>query len=106
MMFGDEGPFAAKNLIPTLWMACVAAAGALLSFHQKVRLKKARWINVTELIGEIIVSAIVGIVTFWILRGYGINEWLTAGGVAITGHMGSRAIFLAEQFLEKKALRD
>lgn len=106
MMFGDEGPFAAKNLVPTIWMACVAAAGALLSFHQKVQAKKVRWINVTELIGEIIVSGVVGIVTFWICKGYGVNEWLTAAGVAIAGHMGSRAIFLAEQFLEKKALRD
>lgn len=105
-MIDGDSPFSIKNLAPTLWMAGIAAAGALLSFHQKVQAKKARWINVTELVGEIIVSAIVGIVTFWILKGYGVNEWLTAGGVAIAGHMGSRAIFLAEQALEKKALRD
>lgn len=103
-MIDPDSPFAAKNLVPTLWAAGVASLGAILSFHQKVRQKKARWVNITELVGEMFVSGVVGIVTFWICKGYGVNEWLTAAAIAITGHMGSRAIFLAEQWLEKKAL--
>lgn len=103
-MFDGDSPFAVKNLVPTIWMAGVAAAGALLSFHQKVKAKKSRWVNITELVGEMVVSSVVGIVTFWICKGYGVNEWLTAAGVAIAGHMGSRAIFLAEQWVENRVL--
>jgi hypothetical protein len=98
-----EGPFAAKNLVPTIWAAGIAIAGGMLSFHQKVRMGKARWVNVTELIGEMVVSGFVGLLTFWICKGYGVNEYLTAAAIAITGHMGSRAIFIAEQWIEQKS---
>lgn len=95
-------PFTGGNLVPTLWMVAVAAIGGLANFYQKVKTGKARAFNLMELIGEVLVSAFVGLVTFWICKGYDINEWLTAAAVAITGHMGSRAIFIAEQWVETK----
>lgn len=95
-------PFTLKNLIPTLWMLAIAALGGVANFYQKVKTGKSRAFNVMELVGEVLVSAFVGIVTFWICKGYNVNEWLTAAAVAITGHMGSRAIFLAEQWIETK----
>lgn len=95
-------PFTSTNLIPTLWMLAVAALGGVANFYQKVKTGKARAFNVMELVGEILVSAFVGLLTFWICKGYGVNEWLTAAAVGITGHMGSRAIFLAEQWIETK----
>jgi hypothetical protein len=98
----NADPFSIQNLIPTLWAAAVAALGGAANFYQKVKAGKTRAFNVMELAGEIIVSAFVGLVTFWICKGYGVNEWLTAAAVAVTGHMGSRAIFLAEQWIETK----
>lgn len=97
-----EAPFSDANLIPTLWMAVIAALGGAANWYQKVKAGQARAFNVMELVGEILVSAFVGLVTYWICKGYGVNEWLTAAAVAITGHMGSRAIFIAEQWLENK----
>jgi uncharacterized membrane protein (DUF4010 family) len=81
----------------------VAAAGGAVSFYQKVKAGKVRAFNVTEFIGEIFTSAFVGLVTFWICKYYGVGEYMTAAAVAITGHMGARAIFLAEQFIERRA---
>lgn len=98
----DAGPISLKTVIPTLWMVGIAVAGGVVSFYQKVQAGKARSFNVTEFIGEVVTSAVVGIVTFWLCRGFEVNEWLTAAAVAVTGHMGSRAIFLAEQYIEKK----
>jgi len=99
----ENGPMAAKNLIPTLYMTAVAAAGGVMSFYFKVKTGKVRAFNITEFVGEIVTSAVVGLVTFWICRGFHVDEWLTAAGVAISGHMGARAIFLLEKTLEKKA---
>ena len=99
----ENGPFTAKNLIPTFWMAGVAALSGLISFYGKYKSGRVRAFNLTELIGEIVVSVSVGLLTFWICRGFEVNEWLTAAGVAFSGHMGARAIFLLEQTLEKKA---
>ena len=99
----ENAPEVVKHIIPSLYMAAIAAAGGALSFYSKVKTGKVRAFNITEFVGEIVTSAIVGLVTFWICKGFGVNEWLTAAGVAISGHMGARAIFLLEKTLEKKA---
>ena len=97
------GPFTWSNLIPTLWMVAIAAAGGFVNFYGKVKAGEARAFNFMELIGEIFISAAVGLVTYWICKGFGVNEWLTAAGVAISGHMGTRGIALLEKTVEKKA---
>lgn len=99
----ENGPFVAKNILPTLWMVMIASISGCLSFYHKVRDGKSRAFNITELIGEIVTSAIVGLVTYWLCKGLDVNEYLTAAGVAITGHMGARAIFIAEQWIEKRS---
>lgn len=98
----DGGPFVLKNLVPTMWMLAVALSGGAVSFYQKVKSGKARAFNVIELMGEMFISGFVGIVTYWICRAYGVNEYIAAAGVAISGHMGARVIFLIEQWVEKR----
>lgn len=99
----ENGPFTMKNLIPTLWMVGVAATGGFFSFYAKYKAGKVRAFNITELVGEILVSVAAGVLTFWICRGFDVNPWLTAAGCGVAGHMGTRAIFLIEQTIEKKA---
>lgn len=99
------GPLSWANVIPTVWMVMIAAAGGCVNFYGKVKSGDAHAFNIIELIGEIVVSAAVGLVTFWICRGFEVNEWLTAAGVAISGHMGTRGIALLENTLKKKADR-
>lgn len=96
------GPFEWRNFVPTLWMALISGIGGFVSWYGKIRDGNARPFNIIELVGEVVVSTAVGLVTFWICRGFGVNDWLTAAGVAISGHMGARAIFLAEKALERK----
>lgn len=98
----DGGPFELKNLVPTLYMFIIALLGGAVSFYQKVKAGRARLVNISELIGEMFTSGLVGIVTFWICKAYGVNDYLTAAGVAISGHMGARAIFLLEHWIESK----
>jgi len=96
----ENGPFVAKNLIPTLWMIFIASAGGAVSFYHKLTSGKARAFNITELIGELVTSALAGVVTFWLCKWAGVNEYATAAGVAIAGHMGARFIFLLENKAE------
>lgn len=97
----DGGPFVFKNLIPTLWMIGISMLGGIVHFLQKVKAGKARAINIVELFGEMMISGFVGIISYWLCKAYGINEYLTAAGVAISGHMGARAIYLLEQWIDK-----
>jgi len=99
----ETGPFDLKNIVPTVYMALIAMLGGYVNFRQKMKAGSTRGWNLTELIGEMVVSAFAGVLTFWVCRGFDINPWLTAAGVAISGHLGARAIFMAEQVIEKKA---
>lgn len=95
-----DDPFSTKNLIAAGYMAAVASIGGIVSFYQKVKVGKVRAFNVVEFVGEIVISGIVGVLTYWICKGLEVNEYLTVAGVAITGHMGTRAIFIVESKVE------
>lgn len=90
------------SLITYAWVILLAAAGGAVNFIQKVRDGTSRSFNFTELIGEIFTSAFAGIITFYLCEWSGTPALLTAALVGISGHMGSRAIFRLEKFLEKK----
>lgn len=84
-----------------LWVVGVSLAGGLVSFSQKVRAGTARPTNLVELIGELFTSGFVGVLTFWICEWGGINQLLSAVFMGITGHMGSRVLFLGEKYLQR-----
>lgn len=87
-------------------LALWAAIGGLVSFRQKVVAGAARWLNLTELVGELATSAFVGLITGLICQWAGTPTPLTFALVGIAGHAGGRAIFWAEKvaqaFAEKK----
>jgi hypothetical protein len=96
----EPGPLAPDQIFGTALMFAVACIGGAVSFYRKVREEKARPFNLTELVGELFVSGVCGVFAFWVLKGLHVDPYLTAAGVGIVGHMGSRAIFLAETFIE------
>lgn len=90
-----------KNWIPTMYMTTLAAIGGIVNFRQKMKAGNTRVWNLTELIGEMFVSAFAGFVTYFLCLGFGVNDYLMVAAVAISGHMGARAIFLLEQKAQK-----
>jgi len=55
---------------------------------------------------DIIVSAFIGIVTFFLCEYAHLSQLLTAAFVGISAHMGTRAIVIIEEFLYKKVMGD
>ncbi|MGB8517036.1 MAG: phage holin family protein [Gallionella sp.] len=88
------------SFLTYIWVVAISSWGGIVSFHQKVVLGHARPFNLAELFGEILTSAFVGVVTFWLCEWANIPQMLTAAFVGITGHMGSRAIWRLEIALE------
>lgn len=62
--------------------------------------------SITELIGELFISGFVGLITFYLCESAKIDQMISAALVGIAGHMGSRAIFLIEKYLQSKFLKD
>ncbi len=72
------------------------------SYLHKVRRGVCSRFSFTELIGELVTSALAGVLTFWLCELSDIDPLMSAGLIAISGHMGARAIFMFEQMIEKR----
>ena len=100
----------AYGLLTYLWVFGLAMLGGAVSFLRKMRSGAARPWNVVEFVGELATAAFTGVITFWMCEWAGFDPLLTAAFVGISGHMGSRALFMFEQMLANKfgvtSLRD
>ena len=85
-----------------LWVFGLSSWGGFVSFMRKRRQGQARPFNLAEFIGEIATSAFAGVLTFYLAESAGAPQLLTAAMVAISGHMGGRAVFLMETWMERK----
>jgi len=84
------------------WVFGLAIMGGIVNFMRKMQLGYVRAFNIVEFIGECVTAAFAGVITFWLCESAGISGLVTAAMVGLSGHMGSRAIFLAEDWLKSK----
>jgi hypothetical protein len=85
-----------------VWVFGLAMLGGLVSFFRKVQKGEVRPWNAAEFIGEIVTSAFAGIITFWLCEWAAFHPLMTAAFVGISGHMGSRALFMFERMMSQK----
>lgn len=90
------------TILTYAWVFGLSALGGFVSFMRKIKTGQARAWNIVELIGEIVTSAFAGVITFWLCEWAKIPPLMTAAMVGITGHMGSRALFLLEKWAESR----
>lgn len=90
------------SLITYLWVFGLSSLGGIVSFLNKIKKGHARAFNIAEFIGEISASAFAGVITFWLCENSSISPLVTAALVGVSGHMGSRAILLFEEWLARK----
>lgn len=90
------------SLLTYAWVTALSVWGGFVNFYQKVKAGTARPFNIVELIGELATSGLVGIVTFFLCESAGIGQLVTAALVAISGHMGTRAILIAENWASSR----
>ena len=90
------------SLLTYLWVFGLSSLGGVVSFLNKLKKGHARAFNIAEFMGEIATSAFAGVITFWLCENSGISPLMTAALVGVSGHMGSRAILLFEEWLAKK----
>lgn len=96
-----QSPFDVALFATYAWVIGISCLGGIASFVRKVRSGQARPFNLVELLGELVVSAFTGMLTYWFCRWAELNEWATAAYIGVASHMGSRAIFMGEQAFER-----
>jgi uncharacterized membrane protein YjjB (DUF3815 family) len=68
----------------------------------KLKQGHVRMFNIVEFIGEIVTAAFAGVITFWLCENAQFSPLVTAAFVGVSGHMGSRAIYMVESQLQKQ----
>ena len=90
------------SILTYTWVFALATLGGVVSFMRKLQKGHARAFNVAEFVGEIVTSAFAGVICFWLCENAEFSPLITAAFVGVSGHMGSRAIFMMEDWLAKK----
>lgn len=97
----DKDP-SAYSWITYAWVTIIAMWGGAAGYIRRVRLGLTSHFSVTEFIGELVTSSFFGILTFWLCEAGGVNPLLTAAFVGMSGHMGSRFMFLVSSLVTNK----
>lgn len=90
------------GLLTYIWVVLLSTWGGLVNWLRKYKSGTMPTFNLMELIGEIATSAFAGLLTFWLCEAALFEPLITAALVGVSGHMGSRAIYLLETMLHTK----
>jgi hypothetical protein len=96
----DKDPLG-YSVVTYAWVVSLAIWGGVVHFIQRLKRGEAKAHNIVELVGEVVISAFVGIITFYLCELSAFPQILTAALVAVSGHMGTRSLFFFEKALEK-----
>lgn len=91
-----------ENTLGYGWFVFLAIWGGTASYLGRLKKLKSSF-SITELIGEWTISGFAGIITAYFCMHFELSFFLTASLTGMSGHMGGRAIYIVETFLEKRA---
>lgn len=85
------------------WVILLSIWGGISGYIR--RFKRDQKFSLAELIGELSISAFVGILTFFLCESAQIQPVMSAALVGVSGHMGSRAIYLIEHLFTRQFIK-
>ncbi len=83
------------------WVIFLSVWGGAASYVRRVRSMTHPRYSIFEFFGECCISAFVGLLTFFLCQAADLSLMLTACFIGISSHMGSRALLIGEQVLER-----
>ncbi len=93
--------FFTKYMWIIIYVSILSFLGGITSYIRKKNNGTITGFSISAFIGDMFIAGFVGVVTYLLCKGVGLNELLTAGLVGITSHMGTKAIVFVEQFIPK-----
>ena len=88
-----------SQLITWGWIIGLSSWGGAVSYLHRVDKYNLKF-NLFKLVMEILTSAFVGVLTFLLCDAASLSWEITAAMVGISGHMGTRALFILEKRYE------
>lgn len=72
---------------------------------KRVKNKELPYFSLREWVGDIVISSFIGIITYLLCKWANIDDLLGAVCIAISAHMGTRAITLFENLFIKRVMK-
>jgi hypothetical protein len=93
-----------SQLAPFLFALAISSLGGLVGYLNRIG-KSGVSFSLLRFATEVVTSGFVGIIAFEICDAANLGWSITAALVAISGHMGTRALFIIETITVKTLLR-
>lgn len=87
------------GMMTYLWVLVLSVWAGIASHLYRFRLYKKRDFDFVGFFVDILISAFVGVLTFFLCESAKIDPLLTAVLVGVSSHMGARSIYLFQHFL-------
>jgi len=84
------------SVLTYLWVIGLSSWGGIVGYIRRVKSRNLAHFSLAELIGEMVISGFVGVMTFYLCESAKIEGVFAAALVGISGHMGSRALYFLE----------
>lgn len=85
------------SLLTYIFVFSLSTLGGIASYVGKCKGEIVTRFSIVELIGELVISGFVGIITFYLCEAAELNKVFSAALVGISSHMGSRTIMILEE---------
>jgi uncharacterized membrane protein YuzA (DUF378 family) len=96
------GGFDLDAMLSWILLIGLSLWGGVASFYRKLKDGHVRVFNITELVGELVISGFTGIVVANLCDSMACPTPLKYALVGIAAHMGSRALFKLESMVNQK----
>jgi hypothetical protein len=90
------------ELITYIWVIGLSAWGGLANYFHKIKMGVIVRFSFVEIVGDIVISGLAGVTTFYLCEAAGFPQVVTAAFIGVAGHMGSRVIFLMENMFDSR----
>jgi small neutral amino acid transporter SnatA (MarC family) len=98
----NSGPFSPAEWWTFISVSAFSAVAGFISWLRRVRRGESKATSFVECIGEIVICWFVGVMTYWILTGAGLNQSLSVGTACTLAHFGTRVLFVGEKWLKER----
>ena len=90
------------SFVTYAWVFAMAMLGGVAHNVKKLKNGVLARFSFSELVGDLIISGFLGVVTFFLCEYGDIDRLLTAALIGISSHQGTRGIYFIEELIAKR----
>jgi len=96
----DKDPLT-YDMLTYAWVFVLSVWGGIAGYIRKLKTGVLQRFSLSEIVGDVVVSGFVGVLTFFICESAKFPQLISAAIIGISAHMGSRAIFMLENGMDR-----